>query len=494
MADQEECNDSITNSVTTSKDLPKKSNISYRPIAENEFKVYKWRWYMVLVVCLINMANALIWICFSPITSITTEYYGISSWQVNWLSLIFVVVSIPFGFTASWLIDTLGLRTSIILAAWLNVIGSLLRNLTTVDSIIPHKDRFPVLLTGQFLAAVAQPFVMFCPTKLAALWFSHSQRAIANTVTSMANPLGILIANLMSPRMVTTASEMPVMLWTCTGFAGVGCILATFGVCSSIPPSPPTSSAAESSEPFLAGLKKIIRIKTYWVLLIVFGTGLALFTSVTTFIQQILCPRGYNNDFSGLCGALMIGLGVVGAATAGIICDKTKRFEEVTKISFALTVAFGILFLEIARFRDMEVHIAVVISLVGLFGFAIYPICMELAVEVTYPVAEATSSGLLIISGQVQSIIFMLVAQELLQPLPLDEVNLPTGCVTNGTHVTAEFIPQDWTVSTLFLFGVGAAASVFLIVFFRPSYRRLRAEDIARAEALLNYEIIIDST
>ena len=35
----------------------------------------------------------------------------------------------------------------------------------------------------------------------------------------------------------------------------------------------------------------------------------------------------------------------------------------------------------------------------GTFAFAMYPISMELAVEITYPVAEATSSGLLIVSG-----------------------------------------------------------------------------------------------
>lgn len=37
----------------------------------------------------------------------------------------------------------------------------------------------------------------------------------------------------------------------------------------------------------------------------------------------------------------------------------------------------------------------------GTFAFAMYPISMELAVEITYPVAEATSSGLLIVSGLV---------------------------------------------------------------------------------------------
>jgi len=50
--------------------------------------------------------------------------------------------------------------------------------------------------------------------------------------------------------------------------------------------------------------------------------------------------------------------------------------------------------------------VALAISLFGGFGFAIYPICMELAVEVTYPVAEATSAGLMIISGYKLDIFF----------------------------------------------------------------------------------------
>ena len=82
-----------------------------------------------------------------------------------------------------WLISFI---SQIILAAWLNVVGSLLRNLTTL-SIISESSKYPVLMCGQFLAACAQPFIMFVPTKLAALWFPDTQRALANTLASMGN-------------------------------------------------------------------------------------------------------------------------------------------------------------------------------------------------------------------------------------------------------------------------------------------------------------------
>lgn len=42
-------------------------------------------------------------------------------------------------------------------------------------------------------------------------------------------------------------------------------------------------------------------------------------------------------DFAGLCGALFIVSGVIGAAVLGLFVDKTKLFTESIKISMCLT-------------------------------------------------------------------------------------------------------------------------------------------------------------
>ena len=47
----------------------------------------------------------------------------------------------------------------------------------------------------------------------------------------------------------------------------------------------------------------------------------------------------------------------------------------------------------------MDIPIVVSITLFGMFGFAVYPTALELAVEVTYPVAEATSTGIIFLCG-----------------------------------------------------------------------------------------------
>ncbi|KAL3863356.1 hypothetical protein ACJMK2_005114 [Sinanodonta woodiana] len=364
-----------------------------------DYKVYKWRWFILFVICILNFSNAMIWITFSPIADSTIVFFKIDSLQLNMLSLVYLIASIPFGFVASWLLDTLGLRTSIIMSAWLNAVGSILRNISTIDA-MPQSAMYPVLLTGQILAACAQPFAMFAPTKVAALWFPGTQRATANMLASMANPLGILAANVIAPAVVSTPGDLPLALWVMTGPAVATVLLATFGICSSLPPTPPTSSAAEESEPFFKGLKQIVKNKNYWILNFCFGTGLAIFTALSSFFDQILCPRGYSDTFAGICGAIMIAAGAFGAVFAGLYVDRSKKFEEVVKVCFACAVLFGIMFTEVSRFRDQHVLIALSAALFGGFGFAIYPISMELAVEVTYPVAEATSAGLAIISGQ----------------------------------------------------------------------------------------------
>ena len=54
-----------------------------------------------------------IWITFSPIADITAEKFKVDAFKVNVLSLIFLICSVPFGFCATWVLDTFGLRASV---------------------------------------------------------------------------------------------------------------------------------------------------------------------------------------------------------------------------------------------------------------------------------------------------------------------------------------------------------------------------------------------
>ncbi|KAI0211863.1 Solute carrier family 49 member A3 [Lamellibrachia satsuma] len=337
---------------------------SYPETPSSGYRVYKRRWLVLAVVALLNISNGMLWITFSPIADVTAAYYDVGDMAVNWLSLIFLVVCIPLGLFAAWLLDTLGLRTGIVLAAWVNIAGAVLRVVSCLH--ISHDHRFALVLTGQAMAACAQPFMLFAPTKVAAVWFKDTWRATANMIASIANPVGILLANLISPAVVGDSShpaDLLLLMVIYTIPAAVVVIMATFGVCSSVPPTPPTASAAEISQPFFRGLKMIACSRSYWILAVCFGAGLALFTTLSTLLQQILCPHGYTDSFAGLCGALLFGVGVLGAGLASLFVDRTRKFEEVSKISFALAAlcCVGFMVVRALQFYQMFVWLKMVI-------------------------------------------------------------------------------------------------------------------------------------
>lgn len=58
-------------------------------------------------------------------------------------------------------------------------------------------------------------------------------------------------------------------------------------------------------------------------------------------------------DFAGICGALFIVFGIIGAGALGPFVDKTKKFIEVTKINMCITALACITF-SVVRTYDRE--------------------------------------------------------------------------------------------------------------------------------------------
>lgn len=437
------------------------------------FTVYRRRWLVLLVLCLLNCSNSALWLTFAPVADQSARYLKATLDQVNWLSLVYMVVAIPLSFGTSWMIDSLGLRITLILGSWLNMLGAVLRVLGTLES-VGQGEPYALVMSGQTLCAVAQPLVIFAPTKMAALWFPEHQRATANMIASMSNPVGLLVANILSPLIATTDDRIPLLLLVYAVPACLVCFLATVGLRSSGPPTPPSASAESStSQPFIPGLKLLLRNRSYLVLLLCFGCGIAVFTCFSSLLQQILCVRGYSNYFAGLCGSLFIVFGVIGAGLLGLFVDRTKMFTEVTKVNLALSALACIAFAVVSQMRQQEVAVAVACSFFGLFGFSIYPVAMELCVECTFPVGEAASTGLIFISGQVQSVVLMVALQALTRPL----ADSPFSTCSAGDSAAL-----SWRVSVLVMAGVFSLLSCFFILVFDTPYRRVQAEAAAAAQ------------
>ncbi|XP_031193115.1 solute carrier family 49 member A3 isoform X2 [Mastomys coucha] len=407
----------------------------------------------------------LLWLSFAPVADIIAQHFFLSMEQVNWLSLIYLVLSIPFGVAAIWVLDSVGLRGATILGAWLNFSGSLLRAVPCLPVRIPNF--FAFFMSGQSLCALAQTLVISSPAKLAALWFPEHQRATANMIGTMSNPLGLLIANVLSPALVKKAEDIPMMLGIYIVPAGLACLLATACLWESVPPTPPSIGAAGStSESFLHGLKLLIQNKAYVILAVCFGAGIGVFSSFSALLEQILCANGYSNEFSGLCGALFIVFGILGALLLGLYVDRTKHFTEATKIGLCLTSMTFVAFALVSQLQGQTFALAAICSLLGLFGFSVAPVVMELAVECSFPVGEGASAGLIFVLGQAEGVLIML----LLMALTVQRTGPSFSTCQQGEE------PLDWTVSLLLLAGLCTLFTCVLVIFFNTPYRRLEAE------------------
>ncbi|XP_036982768.2 solute carrier family 49 member A3 [Artibeus jamaicensis] len=429
------------------------------------YHAYARRWVFLLVVSLLSCSNATLWLSFAPVADTVAQRFGLSTNQVNWLSLVYFIVSIPSGLVAIWVLDSVGLRWATILCAWLNFIGSGLRAVPCMP--VSVKDPFAFLMGGQSLCALAQTLVIFSPAKLAALWFPEHQRATANMIGTMANPLGVLVANVLSPALVKKEGDIPIMLGIYMIPAGLACLLATSCLWESEPPTPPSAGAAQStSEKFLDGLKLLLRNKAYVILAVCFGGGIGIFSSFSVLLQQVLCVEGYSNEFAGLCGALFIVFGILGALGLGLYVDRTRHFTEAVKVGFCLTSLVCVAFALVSQLRGQTIALAAICSLFGLFGFSVAPVAMELAVECSFPVGEGAAAGLVFILGQVEGALIML----LLTALTVRRAK-PGFSACQGDQNSL-----DWEVSMLLLAGLCTLFSCCLVLFFHPSYRRLQAE------------------
>lgn len=73
---------------------------------------------------------------------------------------------------------------------------------------------FGVVMFGQLLLGLAQPFALAAPTRYSDLWFSEQGRTSATAVATLANPLGAAIGQLVDSFWTVKPSDIPNMvLW-----------------------------------------------------------------------------------------------------------------------------------------------------------------------------------------------------------------------------------------------------------------------------------------
>ena len=361
---------------------------------QTDFKVYSYRWVVLLAFMFVVAINQLLWITFAPITGNAATYYGVSDLSIGLLSMSFMIVYIVISIPASWVIDTYGIRVAVGIGAVLTGIFGLLRGILAPN--------YTLVLIAQIGIAIGQPFILNAVTTVAARWFPIKERATAAGLGSLAMYLGIFVALVLTPYL-TIQSQISGMLLI-YGIVSVIGVVVFFAFVKERPPTSPCRPDQEGRSLVFDGLKDSLRIKDFVLLLVIFFVGLGVFNAVTTWIEDIVRPRGFSITQAGNIGGLMILGGIIGAVVIPLLSD---HYRKRTPYLF-LAVIGATLGLVGITFSSSYWLLLVSAFVFGFFLLSAGPVGFQYAAEVTHPAPEGTSNGLLLLMGQISGIVFIL--------------------------------------------------------------------------------------
>jgi sugar phosphate permease len=365
-------------------------------------KVYAYRWVVLLAFMFVVAVSQLLWITFAPITGSAATYYGVSDLSIGLLSVSFMVVYIFVSIPASWAIDTFGIRTAVGIGAALTGIFGLLRGIVASD--------YTLVLIAQIGIAIGQPFILNAVTTVAARWFPLQERATAAGLGSLAIYLGILLGLVLTPYL-TIQFEISGML-VIYGIVSVIAAVVFFVLMRERPPTPPCPPDQEGRSLVFEGLKQSLRMRDFLLLLAIFFVGLGVFNAATTWIEDIVRPRGFSIIQAGNTGGLMILGGIIGAVVIPILSDRRRKRTPY----LLLAVAGATVGLVGITFATSYWLLLVSAFVFGFFLLSAGPIGFQYGAEVTFPTPEGTSNGLLLMMGQISGIVFILGMDSLKSP------------------------------------------------------------------------------
>jgi MFS family permease len=337
--------------------------------------------------------NQLLWITFAPITADATKFYAVSDLKIGILSMCFMIVYLVVSIPASWIIDTYGIRVGVGTGVVLTGVFGFLRGLAPAN--------YNLLLLSQIGIAIGQPFILNAITKIAARWFPIEERATASGLGTLAMYVGILIGMILTPFLVVS-SGMSGMLHSYGLISLISAIVFLLFI-KERPLTAPCPPEQEERALAIDGLKLIFRNRNFIWLMVIFFIGLGLFNAVTTWIEDIMRPRGFSPIQAGTAGGIMILGGILGAVIIPILSDHYRK----RTMFLVIALAGGTLSLIGVTFAT---GYSVLLASAMTFGFFLLssgPIGFQYGAEITYPVSEGTSNGFLLLMGQISGIAFI---------------------------------------------------------------------------------------
>jgi len=355
-------------------------------VKEGNYKVYRYRWAVLVATMLVNLTIQALWIAYSPVASSAATYYGVSDLAIGFFAMSFMIAFIPLSIPASWLIDRFGFARIVGAGSIAVGVFGLLRGAAG--------SNYGLALAATCGIAAAQPLLLNAWTKMPAAWFPSRERATAVGLITIASIAGTAVGLVVTPILAEGMKIATVQL--AYGAAAAAAAVIFVVVVREKPALPPDESASRERAFMIEGLKFALRNPSFLRYLAISFIGMGIFNGVTTWVEGIVKPRGIDSTAAGILGAIMLAGGLVGALIIPAISD--RRGKRTPYIILGLIGAVpGLLGL---AFAPGFALIAASAFVLGFFLIAVNPVGMQYAAEAVRPTPEGSSNGLVSLAGQ----------------------------------------------------------------------------------------------
>lgn len=350
------------------------------------------RWAILAIYVVIVALSQLLWLNFAPILTQIQARYGVDELTASLLVLVFPLLYVLLSLPAGRFVDTRGYRLAIGGGGFVMSAFAALRI---------YDDSFWILLAGQIGIAVAQPFIVNGISKLVVDWFDPQQGAIATGLGTMGMFIGMAAGLAATPPLVTSFGLRGAM----AVFAAITLVasIVFWVVVRSNPAAPPAEAPATTG----GELRSLLRDRRLVVLFALALFGLGEFNGLTTWLEEILKPQGFDSEGAGLAGGVLVLGGIIGAVVIPSLSDKLRR----RKPFVILCSAGGLATLYPLCTSADQTIVLVFAALHGFFLLPALALLLDMSARLAGPARAGSATGLLMLVGNAGGVVVPIAMQ-----------------------------------------------------------------------------------
>jgi MFS family permease len=339
------------------------------------------KWFLMLGYAIIVATSQMLWLTFSPITTIAASIMNTSVSNIGILSLVFPFVYVILALPLSRWLDKRFIP-AIITGVLLTGVGGVLRLISPFN--------FTFQLGCQVLISLGQPLLLGALAIVPVYYFSESERPIAISLGSLSLFIGIIVATGGGAFIYYHIGyHSMLLLEAIPGLLGIAIMIAALRG-SKVP----EFVKKESVKFRLTGL--------HWKLAIMLFVGMGVYDALDTWLQPMLSGYGLSGDAGNII-ALMTLTGIFGAAVLPQIVSR-KNYR---KLSIFAIVGVSILSLLILGLINNLYLIAGSFAIDGFFLLAGLPILIEWAESATPAANQGQVTGFIMLFGNLGGLILI---------------------------------------------------------------------------------------